>query len=208
MTTGLAARNRRRQAIRRQVDRVPEDWAAAASLADLGAVNVRWLSGELPRLPNYLGPVDVDEHLAPGLTAALVAANRAGYVTDNSQGGAVFSAGSWQLAWVSGVASPEFAARLAAGARAAGFEAHLWRRGNRRRTVTWDAGHAFTRDGWAHPRTVADEMFPDVGPAGRAAVLAARQLSIVDPVPGRNTLWRWLAAESEAFMSACCVRSV
>jgi hypothetical protein len=188
--------NGRRRTLRNLIEdqRVPSDWRNATSLTDLGNVIVRWLSGELPRLPNYLAPVDVDEDIAPGITAALFTANRAGFVTDNSQGGVVWSPTARQLAWVSGIASPGMAQRLAEQARAAGFEAHLWRKGDPRRTVTWDRGQPFTCDGWASPRVLHREVFPDVGPEGRAALDAAQQVSIVDPVPGRNTLWAWLAA--------------
>jgi len=82
-------------------------WAAAQSLPDLGGLTVRWLNGDLKSSPAYYGQVDVDEDLAPGLTDALIALNRAGFVTDQSQGACddpdLYAAAPWE-AWVMGFA--------------------------------------------------------------------------------------------------------
>jgi hypothetical protein len=62
-------------------------WEAARTLADLGELTAQWLEGHIRQQPRTAGPVDVDEDEAPGLTAALVACNRAGFVTNRSQAG-------------------------------------------------------------------------------------------------------------------------
>lgn len=62
-------------------------WAQAGSLADVGELTAQWLEGRIGAQPGYCGSVDVDEHDAPGLTDALVACNRAGFVTTDSQAG-------------------------------------------------------------------------------------------------------------------------
>jgi hypothetical protein len=45
------------------------------------------MEGRVGALPSYRVPCDVDEADAPGMTAAMVAANRAGIVTTSSQCG-------------------------------------------------------------------------------------------------------------------------
>ncbi|MBL7261367.1 DUF6919 domain-containing protein [Paractinoplanes lichenicola] len=61
---------------------LPEDrplWRAAESLDEVAALTARWLSGGIRSQPGYGGTVDVDEDDAQGLTAALIACNRAGF---------------------------------------------------------------------------------------------------------------------------------
>ncbi|MBT2439800.1 hypothetical protein J7E93_06625 [Streptomyces sp. ISL-36] len=64
-------------------------WRAARSIADLAGLTARWLEGEVTShpscaTPNY-GPDEEPAHLVP----VLAAANRAGYLTDNSQPGLI-----------------------------------------------------------------------------------------------------------------------
>ncbi|OEJ21579.1 hypothetical protein AS594_39290 [Streptomyces agglomeratus] len=64
-------------------------WRAARSIADLGHLTALWLEGEVAShpscaTPNY-GPDKETAHLVP----ILAAANRAGYLTDNSQPGLI-----------------------------------------------------------------------------------------------------------------------
>lgn len=88
-----------------------ERWAACRSLADVGELTAQWLEGRIAARPGYCGPVDVDEDEAAGLTDALVAANRVGFVTDSSQAGCdvVTSDGNYwqQYAAVVGFAAPQ-----------------------------------------------------------------------------------------------------
>lgn len=62
-------------------------WASCRSLADVGFATSAWLDGVVKSQPGYCGPVDVDEDEAPGLTDTLIALNRAGMVTADSQAG-------------------------------------------------------------------------------------------------------------------------
>jgi hypothetical protein len=64
-------------------------WRAARSISDLGHLTALWLEGEVAShpscaMPNY-GPDEETAHLVP----VLAAANRAGYLTDNSQPGLI-----------------------------------------------------------------------------------------------------------------------
>lgn len=64
-------------------------WRAARSITDLGHLTALWLEGEVTShpgcaTPNY-GPDKETAHLVP----VLAAANRAGYLTDNSQPGLI-----------------------------------------------------------------------------------------------------------------------
>lgn len=62
-------------------------WRAARSIADLGHLTALWLEGEVASHPSCatpnFGPDEETAHLVP----VLAAANRAGYLTDNSQPG-------------------------------------------------------------------------------------------------------------------------
>src|SRR4051794_9607768 len=63
-------------------------WSAARTLADLGELTARWLTGGLASRPGYAPGYGPDEETTE-LLAPLSAANRAGYVTtDTHPGGA------------------------------------------------------------------------------------------------------------------------
>jgi hypothetical protein len=62
-------------------------WDRAETLQDLADLTEQWLAGQIKTQPGYFGPVDVDEDIAPGITAALRALCRAGMVPKQSQGG-------------------------------------------------------------------------------------------------------------------------
>lgn len=181
-------------------------WRDAACLADLGELTARWLEGTVLEQPAYYGPVDVDEDMAPGLTAALIVANRAGLLTENSQAGVDQPA--WrQLAWVSGRATPGMVHYLAsaaegrddvevvaftrlpdhvcAGAATVRTEAEL--------VVTWVSdGLPFTVDSRQKQSDYHWLYEGLVRPSALAEFDEAVQVAVVDPVPGRNTLWAWL----------------
>jgi hypothetical protein len=56
-------------------------WRTARTLADLGKLTARWLEGEITTTPSHLGPPDSE---TTDLIPTLAAANRAGFVTDQS----------------------------------------------------------------------------------------------------------------------------
>lgn len=98
---------------------LPEDrprWAAAKTLPDLCDLTAQWLAGDIQSQPSYYGPVDVDEDDAPGLTATLIALNRAGFLTHNSQcgfDGTGYDGAHWtQIASVVGFCDDVFLKRL------------------------------------------------------------------------------------------------
>ena len=179
-------------------------WASAQSLRDVADLTVGWLVGQVSALPGYSGRVDVDEAAAPGLTAALVAANRAGWLTWQSQAGLVRllphqpGARLCQRAWAAGLAAAGLAADLAACAARAGFAAAVWSPDSEPVPVTWlqdgTGRRAQTADGWVSARQVRWHYAqgPAVSWVVRRELGRAAQLSIWDPVPGRNDLWDWL----------------
>lgn len=96
-------------------------WAQARTLADLGELTAQWLEGRIGSQPGYApncGPDDETRELIPALTTA----NRAGYLTTNSQpgyDGPGYDGRRWQQrAAVCGFAEPAVADRIRrAGAR-------------------------------------------------------------------------------------------
>lgn len=164
-------------------------WRNTDTLADLGAVTVRWLEGDIDQCPGYCGAVDVDEPLAPGLTAALVALNRAGIVTYDSQAGMV-DGDHVQHAAVKAFADPATVDALRRNLPRQYMVRPLGRsRGYRDVPVTLVCGEAVTSYRWMPKRVISREAFPGIGKAALAEVYAADQIVIVDPVEGRNTLW-------------------
>jgi hypothetical protein len=164
---------------------------------DLAELTVGWLLGDLRSQPGYYGPVDVDEQDAPGLTQALVACNRAGWLTRNSQAGVVETAKGgvrWeQLAWVAGYARRPVAQRVYWTALSRpGLLPTIWSEGACGVCVTRLGGQPVTTDCWYGP----DETRWDLDGAGAAAVDDVLdncvQLSVVDLDVGGNTLWPWL----------------
>ena len=165
-------------------------WAGASSLAGLGELTAAWLRGEIASQPGYYGPVDVDEHAAPGLTAALVAFNRAGALTTGSQAGLV--EGEYvQLAWVDAFVDEALLARLRAAAAGTGYQVVVHVPGSRWVPVTWDRGKVWTGTGWMDAKYWAWH-YEDVGSGALEQVLTAHQVSLIDPAPGANTMWAWL----------------
>lgn len=82
-------------------------WRSAASIADLGQAMALWLEGRGPDWPGYHGAFGQEETGgARHLIAPLAAANRAGFVTTQSQPACdeVVRGSRWrQRAWVEGV---------------------------------------------------------------------------------------------------------
>lgn len=187
-------------------------WAQARSLTELCALTSLWLDGTLSSQPGY-GSVDVDEHLAPGLTQALVALNRAGVLTRNSQAGyrgpGYGGAGCTQLAAVEGYARQPIIEHLRGQLAGTPYRIRTWRPrqlGTSRQpaavVVTRRSGLPYTQFGWAPTRRQLALELAGCSPAAVADVQAATCLTIWDPVPGRNTLWADLSAVLSSVQSA------
>lgn len=160
-------------------------WADARTLPDLGELTALWLEGRIESRPGYYGRVDVDEHLAPGMTKALVACNRAGFVTHNSEGGVVTSRYQ-QHAWVFGFATPAVYNHLRRGL-GRGLQSCAWpmRRGWAARKPPGDFGKVYEQLG---KRELGSQWHGCSADAWQA-LTSALQVTFYDPEPGRNTLW-------------------
>jgi hypothetical protein len=199
----------------------PEDarlWAGANSLTDLCGLTARWLTGDIASQPGYAPGFGPDDESA-SLIETLVMLNRAGYLTAGSQPGERgpgVDGATWSLcAAVTGYATPETAAWLTTAATRAGFDVAdvpatrpRWRRGHPGWPVTWRGDDVVTRFGGQ--RTAVDLAdgwtgYGQCGPGAVAAVLAARQVTIVDPFVGRSELWPVLrsAAHRQAGCGDC-----
>lgn len=192
-------------------------WAEARTLEDLGRLTAMWLRGEIRSQPGYYGEVDVDEDDAPGLTDALVACNLAGFVTRNSQAGhdgpgSGGQAEHWwtQLAAVDGYADDDTLAWLIAEVmrpgryevrawKASGWRLPGWGRDEDHVVVTRCEGQAMTGFG-RHSRSDVEFEFDGVGDESVAEALAAWQVTVFDPEPGRNDLWDVLREAAERHM--------
>jgi hypothetical protein len=149
-------------------------WAQARTLADLGELVTAWLRGEITQTPGHLGPPDPE---TTPLIPALTLANRAAFVTDNSQAAGSNGPRRWE-AWVTGFASDATLARLRAAAAGTpllltacrGREHHCqWRRCPRREVLGFWADRC--RGAWRE-------------------LDAAWWVRISDPAPERNDrLW-------------------
>ncbi|MCX5078787.1 hypothetical protein OHA84_37825 (plasmid) [Streptomyces sp. NBC_00513] len=101
-------------------------WRAATTFSDLGELTARWLEGDIRSRPGIMPNHGPDDETLP-LIPRLAAANRAGFLTDDSQPGhdAADRAGNlWeQRAAVTGfVADPEILTRLVDSAEQAGLD--------------------------------------------------------------------------------------
>lgn len=178
-------------------------WREARSLADLGLVAADWLEGRLPgEHPNGYDEVDPETTL---LVPVLVAANRAGFVTDNSQPGhgrAVGFDGSRyeQRAAVDGwIAAGRLLDRIRVQARRAGMTVIAQRAGSRPRPgvpVTRADGEPVTWFGtWGPHRERVEWVWQGVGGRARRELRAATHLTLIDPEWGPSTrLWSVLAS--------------
>jgi hypothetical protein len=155
-------------------------WSAAESMADVGELTAQWLEGKVATQPGYGGPVDTDEDLAPGMTATLVATNRAGFVTYQSQAGA-----DGQQAAVAGLATADYLDQIDA---ATADEPAL---------VVVDLGEPDAAErapvGWYRDERELSATWGGYGACGPKAVAEltdAAQLCIYDSEPSRNDrLW-------------------
>jgi hypothetical protein len=189
----------------RTVDDEEMLWQNARTLRAQGELTALWLEAKLARQPGYLGPVDVDDDLAPGLSATLALLNRAGYVTTSSQAGCapVWPDGErWaQVAAVTGMATA---------ATAEQFSQAL--AGTRYRVVVSPLRHAGDGDGdfFGTPVTwragTETTWFGPVSDLREFPVDAEVALTMVDTVAGPNELWPLLRSAAEATKHAYDVR--
>lgn len=170
----------------RQRRREQRRWAAARTLDDLGELTAQWLEGRVAYQPGYGGPVDVDED--PGLRDTLIRLNRAGLVTECSQGGWVGPGGySTQMAAVEGFAAPATVEQLRQTLAGAEYEVLV----NARHGVPLSHldGQPYTRFGQRMTRRGIAGRYPGCHRDAIKAVAAADQIVIYDRQIGRNTLW-------------------
>lgn len=178
-------------------------WRAASSIADLAELTALWLEGRIAShagvMPNC-GPDEETTHLVP----VLALANRAGYLTDNSQPGISEPGfdGSWwaQRAAVTGWVRRDRAGialvnRILAPAEAAGLIvcADSHRDGV---TVTSVDGRDYTTFGSHLTQRDLDTVWPArlIHRDPRRHLDRAIQLTVIDPVWGRDdVLWDVLA---------------
>jgi hypothetical protein len=182
----------------------PDDlarWRGARSLEDLGELTARWLEGGIEQTPTHLAPPDTE---TAALIPVLAAANRAGFVTHQSQPGVPACDGCAQRASVSGYAAPPTFARLMAAASDADLmitAARALDAGDDRsygpfHAITIDDGEEFTWDGIALSRADLDYSYGyECHPSVVDELFAAWQVTLIDPVWGRNdVLWPVLQA--------------
>lgn len=177
-----------------------ELWQRAAGLGDLGELMARWLEGAISYRPGYGAPSPADE--TTPLAAFLAACNRAGLITNQSQPGQPIGDGSGQRAWVEGFADEETAGRIWKAAlptdllvmcsppdAASDIEV----------AVTLDEDEMFTRtSGTTAAKYLRQSWEGEVGAGAVDALCDAWQVTLIDPVWGRNDLlWATLAQALE-----------
>lgn len=183
-------------------------WRAARTLQDLCNLTIRWLQGDLKTQPGYYGAVDIDD--PDVMRDALVALNRAGFLTRGSQEGTdqqgLGASDIWhwvQVAAVEGLATPATVARLRAALHDTPYsiESHPRRRGwwadSPAVDVTWVRDHdnpddplrPYTCFGGFGRRSDIEFQLQGAGQEAVDEAADALQVVIWDPQPGRNTLW-------------------
>ncbi|MGW2048597.1 DUF6919 domain-containing protein [Streptomyces sp. NPDC001858] len=176
-------------------------WAAARTLADLGGLMALWLEGELSLWPGYTPGYGPDEETAD-LVPVLARANRAGFVTDQSQPGCDspgHDGRRWeQRAAVSGLVGDDrllFALARVAEACQLTFLVRTATDSDRPAvTVTKVDGEPYTAFG--APLTGRDlrRLWQGVSAAAIDEIGAAWQVTLADPHYGpSNRLWTALA---------------
>lgn len=163
-----------------------ELWAAARTLRDYAALTAQWLEGRIATQPGYIGGVDVDEDMAPGLTETLVLLNRFEIVTTESQAGAV-STGPDNVRWA------QVAAVLGLATRETAEWLSQQLAGTRFQTVISPVRHASDGEFYGTPVTFRnDDEYTWFGPVSDLMAIpvdAEVAVAIYDPAPGPNELW-------------------
>jgi hypothetical protein len=171
-------------------------WTATQTLPDIANLMARWLEGDLATRPGYTG--SPDEETAPYIPT-LTAANRAGFLTDQSQpgyDGIGFDRLRWQQrAAVSGLTVDEnLLTRIRRAGEAAGLlvlisHPRLLPQG-RGATCTLRGGRPYTCFGEYMPPRMLRHLWSGIGHQALGQVADAWQVCLIDPDIGRNDrLW-------------------
>lgn len=173
-------------------------WADARTLSDIGELTARWLEGGITYHPAYGAPCPDSE--TAELIPVLAAVNRAGFVTDESQPGFPLDDKSGQRAYVTGFCSQGFVdvARVAATVSGTDLVVLAFVPGTEsgpQVVVTVDDGAEFTWLGHPVDAVNIDHLYgDDLAADGVAALRAAWQVHMFDPLWGRNELlWSFLS---------------
>ncbi|MET9521499.1 DUF6919 domain-containing protein [Streptomyces coeruleorubidus] len=171
-------------------------WAAAQALPELAELMALWLEGELSMWPGYGAGADEETTL---MIPTLAAANRAGFLTDQSQPGYIgpgFDGLVWeQRAAVSGLVRDE---QLVARIRRAGEDAGLLVLISHPRLLPQGAGATCTIRGGQPYTSFGEHLSPrilrriwrGISRQASAAIADAWQVCLIDPEVGRNDrLW-------------------
>jgi hypothetical protein len=168
-------------------------WMSANTLAELGTLTARWLEGSLTAHPGLSahGCEGTPDEETTDLIPVLARLNRAGFVTDNSQPGE--DDDGWiQRACVSGYCSEQTAETIAAVCMPTdlvclvswpGMVSYL------NVPVSLDRGKANTWEGLSRDEdNIYDEWGTRCSTLAVAALVGACQVSVIDPIWGRNDL--------------------
>jgi hypothetical protein len=164
-------------------------WASAKGLVHLGSLTEAWLRGELRQTPSHGGPPDPET--IPHIEV-LAAANRAGFITTNSQSAttpAEIAAYGWREgeAYVDGLVSDNALQRL----QAAVIGTPLVLSCARGRQAHGPAEHRWLRRAW---RSDTD-FYTRRCPGAADEIASAWWVHVSDPETGTNArLWPMLAA--------------
>ncbi len=171
-------------------------WAAARTLPELADLMALWAEGDLSMWPGH--PAEADEETTD-LVPTLAAANRGGFLTDQSQpghDGTGFDGLRWQQrAVVSGlVTDEELLTRIRQASEAAGLlvlisHPRLLPQG-RGAACTLRGGQPYTHFGEYMPPRILRHIWSGISQQASAAVVDAWQVCLIDPDIGRNDrLW-------------------
>ena len=185
-----------RRKLKKRADR--RRWAAAQTLPELADLMALWLEGELSMWPGYDDGADEE---TTALIPTLSAANRGGFLTDQSQpgwDGPGFDGLRWeQRAAVSGlIADEDFLEllRIRQACKAAGLLVLLSHPRHRPQgqgvTGTIRGGRDYTVFGEHMPPRIVRHIWQGISRHALDQVVDAWQLTLVDPEYGRNDrLW-------------------
>ena len=169
-------------------------WASARTLDDLCELTAMWLEGELEQTPGHLGPPCPE---TAEITAELVAACRAGFLTWDSQPGRPRTPdNSCQYAAVTGFVTESRIAAVRAALDIPGLNFTQLKSARRRTSygsaiaITFDRGEAFTSYGHRISRKDIRWEFGTCHRAAVTEVCEAWQVTVIDEVAGRSDrLW-------------------
>lgn len=187
-------------------------WRSARTVADLGRLMAHWLAGDLASRPGYQPRHGPDPETAD-LLPLLVAANRAGYLTTNSQPGSAgdgWDGARWeQRAAVSGLvdaADQQLLDRLTETAERMGVDFILHTTldapGSGSAVVTTRNGQPVTAFGGTLGIRDLELMWRGCDSQALAAVSGAVQVTLIDPDVGPSTRV-WDAVDRATARDAC-----